>query len=269
MVTLAATPCLGWGPDGHRIIGEIAWHLLSPRAEQEVERLLERGEFDSLAEVGNWADTWARRFEAYDWAGRLHYVDVEPSASRYVAARDCPEGECVVAAIARFSERLRRETGPAWKRREDFRFLVHFVEDVHQPLHVIHSDMRGGGRTVVRFLGEEVDLHTLWDSTLLERRLSDVAADSVPGDVEAWRRLAYRLRLAIGDHERASWAAETDPAAWADEGIPLARRLTFDIESGEALGEAYYQAAIPVIERRLQMAAVRLAARLNQILAGD
>lgn len=268
LVSSVPTTALAWGPDGHRIIGEIASHYLIPRAGVEVERLLEAGRFDSLAEVGHWADSYARRFDSYDWAAKLHYVDVDPEASSFDAARDCPQGECVVGAIERFTTRLREPGVPLPDRREAFRFLVHFIEDVHNPLHVIHPDMSGGGLTPVTFLGEETELHELWDSLLIERRLRDLEAAG--GDcVEPWRRLAYELRLGIDDAERIAWAAETSPAAWADEGIAPARALTFDVEPGAELGEAYYAAAIPVVERRLQMAAVRLAAQLNRLLGGE
>jgi hypothetical protein len=87
--------------------------------------------------------------------------------------------------------------------------------------------------------------------------------------VPAWRRWAYELRLAIGPDDRRAWAAETDPMAWATEGIPLARRLTFDVRPGQELGEEYYAAAIPVIERRVEMAAVRLAALLDRLLTRE
>lgn len=266
VVVLSASAASAWGPDGHRIIGEIASHFLTPRAEREVGRLLEPGRFDSLAEVANWADAYARQYDAYDWATKLHYVDVDPDASSYDASRDCPQGECVVGAIEHFSERLRQSSLPARERREAFRFLVHFVEDVHQPLHVIHPDMRGGGLIPVIFRGEETDLHHLWDSDLIERRLEELETHR---GVEPWRRLAYELRLSIETAERLAWAAETDPIRWAEEGIPLARALTFDIEPGQRIEEAYYESAIPVVERRLQMAAVRLAAILNRLFGGQ
>ena len=265
-VALYAPPAAAWGPDGHRIIGEIASHYLTPRTEREVERLLEPGRFDDLAEVGNWADAYARLYDAYDWATKLHYVNVDPAATSFDAARDCPRGECVVGAVERFARRLAAPGVPLWERREAFRFLVHFVEDVHQPLHVVHPDGQGGGRTAVIFRGEEIDLHQLWDSGLLERRLEEL--ETTRG-VAAWRRLAYELRLGIESAERVAWAAEADPASWANEGVAPARALTFDVASGQEIDRAYYEAAIPVIERRLQMAAVRLAATLNRVLDGS
>lgn len=263
---LSAPDATAWGPDGHRIIGEIASHYLTPRTEREIERLLEPGRFDDLAEVGNWADAYARLYDAYDWATTLHYVNVDPAATSFEAERDCPGGDCVVGAVERFARRLAEPGVPLWERREAFRFLVHFVEDVHQPLHVVHPDGRGGGRTEVTFRGEEMDLHELWDSGLLERRLEEL--ETTRG-VAPWRRLAYELRFGIETAERLAWAADTDPASWADEGIAPARALTFDVLSGQEIDQAYYEAAIPVIERRLQMAAVRLATTLNRLLDGS
>ena len=266
LAVLATVPSavLAWGSDGHWAIGEIASHYLSPAAERQVSLLLEPGPYGTLAKAGYWADAHARLYRVYDEYLRRHYVNVDPSADSVDMARDCPE-DCILTAIADLSTRLVDRSRPQWQRAQDFRFLIHFVADLHQPLHVVHPDGRGGNRTEVTLLGEETNLHSVWDSGLIERRLGAHSS----WDVAPWKQWAWELRSSIEPRERLQWEAITDPLDWAAEGIAPARRLTFDVESGAALGEGYYEEAIPLVERRIQMAAIRLATLLDNLLGED
>lgn len=271
LICLAAVPtsASAWGSAGHWAIGEIAWHLLGPEAEREVSLLLEPGPYDTLATAGYWADAHARLYRVYDDFLDQHYIDVDPAADTIDLARDCPE-ECVIRAIGSLAERLRDRSRYRWQRAQDFRFLVHFIEDVHQPLHVTHPDGRGGNRIDVTLFGEEMNLHAVWDWGLIEHRLAEIGeAEGASREIPAWRRWAYELRLAIDNDQRRLWAAATDPMIWATEGIRPAHELTFDVRPGQELGREYYETAMPVIERRIQMAAVRLAAFLDELFRED
>ena len=247
-----------WGRDGHRIVGEIASHYLTQDAEAAVEKLLSGARWGELAEAGNWADAHARLYRSFDEAIRLHYVNVDPEAGNVVIERDCPDGGCVLGAIESLRERLRDASRPRWERTEDLLFLIHFIQDAHQPLHVVHPDMRGGSRIQVLFLGEEMNLHRLWDSGIIGHRLG-------PGG--DWEDLAYTLRMEIDLDERDAWAASLDPATWATEILVPARELTFEVASGHELDRDYYEQALPVVEAQLQKAGVRLAMVLNEIFA--
>ena len=267
---LVSQAALGWGPDGHRAIGEIAWHHLVPDAELEVERLLDAGHYDSLAEAGNWADTNARMFESYDDRSHHHYINIEPGANAVDMARDCPEG-CVIAAIRDLQDSLRDRSKPKRRQVEAFLFLIHFIEDIHQPLHVIHPDMRGGNETRVRFLGRSVNLHQVWDSGLIDHRLERYGGSDRARSrrAEPWKQWAYHLRFALAPAEAAAWRQDLDPEAWARDLIAPSRELTFVVQQGQELGEEYYAAAIPLVESQIQRAGVRLAAVLNTLFAGD
>ena len=132
-------PCFGWGRDGHRIVGEIATHHLPPEAKAGVLALL--GDH-TLIDVGSWADE-VRSQSAYRWSAPLHYANVEPGNEEFNLERDCPEKGCVVSAIIKYTKvRGDRDAGTA-DRTEALKFLVHFVEDIHQPMHVSHARDRG------------------------------------------------------------------------------------------------------------------------------
>ena len=265
LIALLGAPAtvLSWGSDGHRAIGEIASCHLSPRAEVAVSQLLEPGPFGTLSTAGYWADAHARRYDAYDRYLTEHFINVDPRMDSIDLARDCPQ-TCVLKAIERLKLEVVDGGLPGWRRAEAFRFLVHFVEDLHQPLHVIHPDGRGGNRTVVHLADEETNLHSVWDSRLIGLRLADFESTSSPR-IEAWKEWAYDLGSSIGPEERATWTQNMDPVSWATEVIEPARRLTFDVRSGQTLDQAYYEESLPVVELQIKKAAVRLAELLNDL----
>src|SRR6185503_6395221 len=124
-VSLLVAPCQAWGPDVHRIIGDIAAKHLRPAAKKAIADLL--GD-QTLADVSNWADE-IRKNPAYDWAKPLHYINVSRDAVVIDLNRDCADGNCVVAAIRRYSMTLRDPKAPKEQRIEALKFLVHFVGD--------------------------------------------------------------------------------------------------------------------------------------------
>ena len=241
-----------WGPDGHRIVGEIAWSELTPAARRALRDLLPTGRYGTLAEASVWADTEARRLPGDAWLEPYHFVDTDPAARHVDAPADC---RCVLAGIAQFAQQLRDPERPYRERVVALRLLAHFVGDVHQPLHVTGADGHGGTRTHVIFLGRHQTLHQVWDSGLIERELGRRRPRS-------WAR---ELSRSISEAQRVRWAAQRDPRAWADESLALARRQTFQTRDGAHLGDDYFAREIPVVAQRLEQAGVRLGSLLNEI----
>lgn len=247
-----------WGPTGHRITGEIAWRNLTPRTKAAVRELLTQDRFDTLAEASAWADSYARQHpREYAWLDPLHYVNADPRGDAVEAGRDCG---CVVGAIEIQRDRLRDPRTSHDDKVLALRLVAHFTGDVHQPLHVAHPDMRGGTSIDVRFAGRPTTLHKLWDSDLLDRRLRERR-----GRGSRWKAHAQSLADSVTPGQRAQWTASRDPSDWASESLDLARTHTFDVREDAALGDAYYDASIGVVDVRLQQSGVRLAALLNAI----
>ena len=177
-------PAFAWGSEGHRIVAEIAEQYLEPTTARQVRDLLALENETTLAEVSTWADhIRGRRRDTARW----HYVDIpiRPPAGTpagYDASRDCPRGDCVVAAIERFTDTLRDKSASPGDRLEALKFVVHFVADVHQPLHCADNGDCGGNDVRVSFLGQHMTLHAVWDSGIL--------APAVQGDERG-----YALRL--------------------------------------------------------------------------
>lgn len=247
LAALAYVPALAFGPAGHRIAGDLAEPLLCERTAQEIAALT-GGE--RLAEIGLWADR-VRGEDAWRHTGPWHYMNIDDDAS--IDAFEHPRDGDVLWAIQRHVERL-AEPGARERRAEALRFLVHFIVDVHQPLHVGRESDRGGNTIDVTYRGETTNLHRFWDTDLLQ----------VGGlrEREHAARVAPLTRVFAGrDH--------TSPRDWAAESLAL-RPLVYRFResSPASLDDAYVDTAQTVMRVRLAQAAVRLAATLNGLL-GD
>jgi hypothetical protein len=259
LLLVVSSSSFAWGPDGHRVTGEIAWRSLSPKTKAVVSELLPKGPYDTLAEAAAWADTYARSHpREYRWLDPFHYVDADPHAEHVVEGPRC---ECVLAAIEIQTTRLRDPQASNDAKIDALRLLAHFVGDVHQPLHVSHPDMRGGTTIDLRFDGERMTLHRLWDSQLLDHTLRQRNRGRSP----RWRAYAQSLADTQDAAESARWTASLDPHVWADESLALSKQPLFATERDASLGDAYYEKAMPVVEQRLEQSGIRLAALLNSI----
>lgn len=243
-----------WGREGHRAAARLTESRLSPAALAAVRGLLEEGE--SLADASTWADEVRR---SYPVSRPWHYVNFPITAPCY-DARFCPRRGCVVSKIEDFRKVLADRTAPRAERQEALRFLVHFVQDLHQPLHVGNREDRGGNDTQVQFFGKGSNLHKVWDSGLFDRG-HDGEAD-----------LLARLETLAAADDAQTWASGTTED-WADESLQAARRayvqpdVDLPLRSGAKLGAAYQVIHLPVAETRLAQAGVRLAEILNALYA--
>jgi len=260
ILTAAPRPA-AWGPDGHRIVARIALATLTPRAREAVNRILD-GDAQDFVEASNWADqVRPDRPETYNW----HFVDVPHGTDEYDAVRDCPpsdDGDCVLAAIERLRQTLGDASAPRARRAEALKFLIHFVGDLHQPLHAITNNDRGGNDVRVDLGGEQPsNLHAVWDRAIIARRgLTDEA-------------YAGRLLEELARHPRSP--GPVDPLAWALESHERAEAWVYQYPefvkdvpppAPITLSEAYWERAAPVVDERLTLAGLRLAALLDETL---
>lgn len=246
----SAPLCFGWGEEGHRLVVRIAEGLLTPAAKAQVAATLMPGE--SLEELASWADEVRRtRKETEGW----HYVNIPLTSAGLDMKRDCAKGNCIVAKISDFQKAWRDPAASLESRREALLFLVHFVGDLHQPLHAVDNDDRGGNDVPVLLGNAHTNLHAVWDSGLLR---------SMPGE----DHLFDALRQAISPDEVNAWSGSS-VEQWADESFHAAQSTTYGllptVAKGQTvtLGEWYEQMAEPVLEQQLEKAGVRLAAILN------
>ena len=245
---------LAWGRLGHRIVGELAEMQLSPAARTEVQRLLAGEPEPTLAGVSYWADdlrasnpSVARR------TSRWHYLNFPRGDCHYVPPRDCPDGQCVVAAINRNFLALSDRQRPDAERTEALKYLVHFVADVHQPLHAGFGDDRGGNDYQLNVLNTATNLHAVWDTRILEQRRLDATAYA--------QVLSRQSPLAFDASNRSDRPA----VEWAEQSCALVAAPDFYPPKGR-LDEAYLQNHQVIAERRLRQAGARLAKMINYAL---
>lgn len=256
---VACAPASAWGVLGHRLVGALAEGELGPEAKRELARLL-KGETDpTLAGIANWADdVRANDPDLGRRSAPWHYVNLGEHGCTYVASRDCPGGDCVVEAIRRQSAILADRTRPLPERRQALKFVVHFVGDVHQPLHTGFARDRGGNTVQLRVSGSPsseggTNLHAYWDSGMLRDARLDEAE---------WLRRLESLPLAVAIERE---PLPPDVAAWARDACTIVTSAGF-YPPRDRLGPGYATTWRPVAEAQLRRAGTRLAALLNAAL---
>lgn len=251
-----------WGPKGHEVVADVAGSRLTLQTRKNLDLLIPG---QSLSWIANWADEIRRqRDESYDW----HFVDIPEDADGFNDRRDCfrPQDRhknartdhqnCVVDRIKIFKRVLADENAPREQRVEALKWLVHFVADLHQPLHAIAEAHGGNDIKLPAFGSPECDdypcnLHSVWDSVLLEHSgLSE-------------RQYVNRVESLIQSQQLQQKAGGT-PVDWANESHLIARSVME--QRPEAIDEAYYKANIRVVDERLGLAGIRLARLLNDAL---
>jgi len=260
LVALPSTQSFAWGYKGHRIVGDIARNHLTPAAKQSLQALLGN---DDLASISTWADeVRPQRAETFGW----HFVDIPRDAAGFSEERDCyrPDDKhptskddhhnCVVDRITMFKQVLADKTASQADRLEALKFLVHFVGDIHQPMHAI-EDARGGNDIHLSEFGSiqcgkyPCNLHYLWDGDLIEH-----TGRSQQDYVTYLEQMIAGKKLQAGG----------SPADWANESLRLARQVW--VKEGGSVDEVYYRANIGIVDERLALAGLRLAAVLNEAL---
>lgn len=243
-----------WDVTGHAIVAMVAEERLTPQTRAAIAALLEG---QSIVEVASWPDQ-IRNKQTAPW----HYVNIEIEETRYDPDRHCPDRQCVVGQIERFRETLANTSINPEKRQKALKYLIHFVGDLHQPLHAGQNHDRGGNDVKVEFLGQSVNpstkrpwnLHQVWDHGLLDQyapNASDAAAS-----VARW----------LASQEEGPLAAGT-VADWAMESHNQARDHAYRFGEDSRIGEDYLKQALPVVEVQLARAGVRLAHALNTCLS--
>ena len=253
-IILVPAHAFAWGREGHIIVAEIAEQYLEPAAARQVRELLRIENDTTLAEVANWADDIrAQRRNTATW----HFVDIPVDAATYNPARDCHHRTCIVAEIEKFERELGDRNADPDARLEALKFLVHFIGDLHQPLHAADDHDRGGNQIRVRFMGRATNLHAVWDTGIL-------APAVVQGDERSY---ALRLAKSITDRDRVTWQRGT-VVDWANDSHAVARQVIYGQlrRAPGALPGSYERAALPVVNLQLEKAGVRLAAVLNTFL---
>ena len=270
-----------WGDDGHKTVALIAEHFLTPEARDGVAALLASDPDDltghDIADAATWADRYRdanHRRDNYDATKRWHFVDLEitaPDMTKACAGRTplaagtpASRGDrnaCVVDKVSQFATELAAAGTDAGERVYALKFLLHFVGDMHQPLHASDNNDAGGNRVKVTVAGFDHkardELHGFWDTQFV---------DALGGPPAA---LAKVLVARITPAEVKEWQEGT-PDGWAMEAFRIARADVYGeppLAGSVDLDAAYVERAKKDVALQLSRAGVRLALLLNRALA--
>jgi S1/P1 Nuclease len=169
-ILLSPLSAWAWGPDGHKIVAVIAADNLTPAAQSHVASILgvsadRRAIATAMEAASNRPDNEFR--EEDKSTAPWHFIDICLQDRRADVAARCPGGDCVTGKIDEYSKRLKDGNYDRWGASGDLAFLIHFVGDIHQPLHAATDADRGGNCVTVDSRSRETNLHAVWDTTVV------------------------------------------------------------------------------------------------------
>ena len=234
------------------MVAHLAAMNLTPRTRAQVASLLGGEAEAAMAIAANWADEIRdARPETSAW----HFVDLEIDGDlRYRPARDCPGGNCVVAQIAR-DEAVLKSGASAAARAEALRFLIHFVSDIHQPLHGGDNHDQGGNVVQVAIgRGRPMTLHCFWDTETVAALGRDPIA------------LAREIDHGFSPAQKTALMAASSPASWAEDSAAIAKAVVYpQAQRGGIIDERELADDAKVARQQLAKVGYTLAGMLNRI----
>lgn len=262
----------GWGADGHTVVGRIAETHLTPAAKERVRELIgERSLGDNG--VASWADLIRGSAELrrkYKNNDRWHYINFD-IATKLEAAVPTASGDDVIGAVEKFMKVVVDPAVDKDDRKEALFFLVHFVGDLHQPLHsCARNDDRGGNLQLVKYHKDKdakLNLHRVWDSHILKAEMAGLTTDD----------FAKRTGEAITKEQLAAWQ-KGNVRDWVKDSHAVGAKTVYQLTDGTALpardqpaieltDDNYINTNRPVVREQLQKGGVRLALLLNELFA--
>ena len=247
---LSRSPGFPWGGEGHQVVGLIAEKYMTATALAKAGDPLDGSAIDAVA---SWADDYRKDHRE---TGPWHYIDIPLADSKIDLARECPNGDYVIAKTQQFLAVLKDPKADKDAKAQALKFVVHFVGDLHQPLHDEDNGDKGGNTRQVIFDDHPDNLHWVWDTGLVEHINRNPAA------------LAAELESRITPHDQDGWQ-KGSIEDWVMEGHQLTQKVAYGDLSNEnpaPITPNYERQADPVIELQLEKAGVRLAHLLNDAL---
>ena len=236
---------MDWGKTGHRVVAKLAQQYLTTKAQKEIDILLDGASLVSISTYGDEIKSNPKYKALRPW----HYINL-PLDESYANAKKNPKGD-VVMAIKKCIAKVKDQNEPKNERAFYLKLLVHFIGDLHQPMHVGRKEDRGGNSIRLQWFGKTSNLHSLWDSHLIDSH--GMNATQLLGDLE---ELSPKLIKEIQNQSLEQWVNESQA---------LAKIIYENTPSNSKLGEEYQSRYLPLLKIQLQRGGLRLAAQLNEI----
>ncbi|KAF4668805.1 hypothetical protein FOL47_002853 [Perkinsus chesapeaki] len=299
LASITIPAIVAWGPDGHATVADTGNKFFNDNAKKAVAEIM--GEGVRMADSASWPDTVLHGpdHDEWAWSSGLHYADVDNC--QFVYSRDCKDDYCVAGAIKNYTRQVSDVTLPLEQRQVALKFLMHFMGDIHQPLHVGRRSDYGGNTIHVdmKFANfEHGALHKAWDEKMIDQlEGSQFGDDYVQQDFNYSTPLADRdifwgitesdildeLKEGGAFHDKVpEWLADCE-ANGLDECVnnmvsetgavacsDAYRHLDGEeILNGDVLPMDYYNNRVEVVKEQLAKGAVRFAWVMNNAFPED
>ncbi len=249
MISYLPVNAMAWGLLGHRVVGEIAQSYLNKRASREVKKILGH---ESLAMASNWAD-FIKSEPSYNYLGNWHYINLpagqSPEQLQNKLLKDTATN--VYTKIRFLGSELQNKKLDHTKQVMYLRLLIHFVGDLHQPMHTGRFEDLGGNRVQLTWFGQTSNLHRVWDSDLIESQQLSYTE--------------YANSVNFIDRSRLFQLQDQDVNLWVEDSYRVSEKIYANVKSGDKLGYRYIYDNLAIADEQLLKGGVHLAALLNKI----
>jgi hypothetical protein len=238
---------INWGKTGHRTVGAVATKYLKSKTKHKIAALLDG---QSLAEVSNFADNIKsdRKYSKfYSW----HYVNM-PFDVDYKHSIKNPKGD-LVTGIAKCKAVILDKNSSKADKAFYLKLLVHFIGDMHQPLHVGRKADKGGNMIQVQWFGQGTNLHSVWDAKMID--FNKMSYTEMADNTD---KLTKQQIKAIQHGSIVDWVNETHQ---------LAIKTYGSAKVGENLKYRYMYDNFGLVRSQLQKGGIRLAKVLNDLFS--
>jgi len=240
-----------WGVMGHRAVAKIAQDHLKKKTKRRMAQLLGT---ETIPLVSTWADE-ARYSPEYKETAPWHFANL-PDGLGYEQFSTQLKALTVPNAYQALQQNIQILKDPAKSKDEKviaLKFVIHIVGDVHQPMHVSRAEDQGGNKIQAKYQGKDTNLHSLWDSGLVE-----------------YQGLTYNEMAQAYDHASSTqvrqWQA-ADPVQWMFESYQISQQLYAEAAKGTNFDYHYTPEHLPTVQLRITQAGIRLASVLNSIFS--
>lgn len=246
IVGLFCFALISWGYKGHRAIATIAQNHLTGKTAYLVSAYLGG---QPMEKVSTWADE-NRDLKTAAW----HFINLPLGLNHQQFVKTVQNSEgTVYTAILKMEATLNDPTATIAKKDEALKYLIHFVGDAHQPMHVSRKEDKGGNTIQLRFDNKGTNLHSLWDSKLIDYEglsqedITKTYDTATPSEIKKWQ--------------------SDSPMEWLWESYQITNELYSKAKPGQNIDLIYYKEYIPVIRKRIDQAGIRLAGELNKLFS--
>ncbi|NAS29718.1 S1/P1 Nuclease [Flavobacteriaceae bacterium R38] len=234
-----------WGRTGHRVVGEVAENYLSGKARRAINKILDG---QSLALASTYADEIKsdNRFRKF---GPWHYVNF-PFDKKYGEETPSEFGD-LIKGIEKCVAVIKSKTSSKDDKAFYLKLLIHFIGDLHQPLHVGRGEDKGGNDIQVQWFGQGSNLHRVWDSDMIDSYGMSYTelSDNLP-------KITKKQRKQIQSSSLLDWVHESQG---------MAKEVYASANIGEKLSYKYMYDHFDTAKIQLQKGGLRLAKILNDI----